>query len=679
MSTTPSYEHSRVDEPQLSKLLKKIVCPLFRLFDRLFHSQYNPLYRSGTIAIFMFLILVVTGVYLLCFYKVGSPYESVASIHNSIFLGKILRTLHRYATDLGIVAILFHFLQIALQGKTWGPRTLAWISGVIMLVFFYIAAWTGYVMVWDEHGQLLAQAGADLIQTIPLISEPVTQAFSGEKALPDAFFFMNLFMHVAVPLLFVIGLWIHTARIKRTQWLPPKSILYGISVLLLVFSILFPAPLLEKANLLNQIGVIPIDLFLSYWVPWIDIFGVNILMYGGIGLFLFCITASLWWKPKIALSKRISVVDEALCTGCTQCAVDCPYEAISMVPFGERNRLLAEVSPTNCVSCGICSASCSDFAVGPPNRNGIDQAKAALILREKIELSSHADVIIAYCSNNPGIEEELKNLHQRTNKRLEEFPLQCAGTIHNETLTNLLKASDHVIIWGCAERVCMNRDGIVLLRGRFERTRVPFLDKKIDRSHATLITRASWEVSEILKAMEAYPNNLSEVIPLSRKISALIFGALLIFVVIFASRISFGVEPLNGIVRVAGSLPAVTKSQCRQLTEEERNTLSAHMQRHEICEEKHRSFKLSVKVDGFDEFTDIISPGGLHKDRPVYLNKEIEVSPGNHTLSITLDYADSPNDNSPQFHFEKTLTITPGEVLLFVPDSLGQSFKNIAS
>ena len=29
-----------------------------------------------------------------------------------------------------------------------------------------------------------------------------------------------------------------------------------------------------------------------------------------------------------------SVVDEDICTGCRQCALDCPYDAITMIGFG---------------------------------------------------------------------------------------------------------------------------------------------------------------------------------------------------------------------------------------------------------------------------------------------------------------------------------------------------------
>lgn len=677
----PAYEGIRLDEPALSKKLSMGTLWLYRFFDALFHSRFNPLYRSGTIALLMFLVLVVTGVYLLCFYDVGSPYESVVTIHEKIFIGKTVRTIHRYATDIGILAIALHFLQILLQGKTWGPRVLAWMSGMIMLGFFYLSAWTGYVMVWDVHGEYLAQAGTLLIQALPFVSEPVAQAFSGEKALPDAFFFMNLFLHVALPLLFVIGLLIHTARIKRTQWLPPRVILYVLMAGLILVSLVYPSPLLDKADLLKMTGKIPTDLFAAVWLTTIPFFGASFSFYVGILIFLVFLFAFIWWKSPLPLEGRQSIVQETLCTGCTQCATDCPYEAITMVtPRDGRKRMLAEVALSNCVSCGICSASCLDFAIGPPRRNGKDQADATEQLLQQITQSGPVDVIVAYCSNNPGITERVKLLGGMCDKNIAYFPLQCAGTLHNETLTRLMKMTKHVIVWGCAERVCMNRDGITLLKGRFERKRVPFLDKKLDRSHASLFTLSSWEIEEVAQSI-LFPKKYDAVHTCSPRkyCSSIASTGIVLVLVAFASQYPYGEVPSVGLVRLAGSLPALKKSDCRALTTEEQAGLPAHMTRQEICQERHLSFDLSIKIDGVELPRSYIEPGGLHKDRPVYLNQEIEVIPGTHNITVDLRPSPPTSKNDTAMSLNKDFVIDAGSVALLLPDVHNNTFSLVQS
>ena len=89
-----------------------------RLFDRVYSSRYNPLYRSGTLASLCLAIALATGVYLLFVYEIGRPYESVEAIQRDVWLGRWIRALHRYASDAAVAAVLLHVLRLLIQGKT---------------------------------------------------------------------------------------------------------------------------------------------------------------------------------------------------------------------------------------------------------------------------------------------------------------------------------------------------------------------------------------------------------------------------------------------------------------------------------------------------------------------------------------------------------------------------------
>ncbi|HRO68418.1 MAG TPA: cytochrome b N-terminal domain-containing protein, partial [Pseudobdellovibrionaceae bacterium] len=136
---------------------------LDRFFNRLFSSRYNPIYASGTVALGLFSVVLVTGLYLSFFYRLGEPYESIAALNADPWFGSWVRAVHRYATDLMAISVVFHVLRMIAQGKTWGPRTLAWVTGVGLVALLLISAWTGYVMVWDAQGQALAIAGARIL------------------------------------------------------------------------------------------------------------------------------------------------------------------------------------------------------------------------------------------------------------------------------------------------------------------------------------------------------------------------------------------------------------------------------------------------------------------------------------------------------------------------------------
>src|SRR5688500_4338035 len=186
-------------------------------FNRLYSWKYNPLYQSGTIAVALLLVLLVTGLWLIFFYRGRAPYESVARITTDPWLGNWIRALHRYASDAALVAVVVHAVRMYAQGRSWGARTRAWMSGVVLLLFVLVSGWTGFVLVWDSFGEVLALEGARMLDALPILSEPMSRAFTGERPLPNVFFFMNLFAHVGVPLSMFAVLLLHTSKLARVK------------------------------------------------------------------------------------------------------------------------------------------------------------------------------------------------------------------------------------------------------------------------------------------------------------------------------------------------------------------------------------------------------------------------------------------------------------------------------
>ena len=70
----------------------------------LYGWQWNPVHQSGTVAIAMLLSLVGTGLNLVLFYRVGAPAASVARLAAAPWLGAWMRSFHRYASDVFLVA-----------------------------------------------------------------------------------------------------------------------------------------------------------------------------------------------------------------------------------------------------------------------------------------------------------------------------------------------------------------------------------------------------------------------------------------------------------------------------------------------------------------------------------------------------------------------------------------------
>src|SRR5512137_2704446 len=90
--------------------LERVTLLLERPVNRLVREpQFNPLYHTGTITVFLLILVAVTGVYLTMFFQFGfeASYQAVARVEISP-IGRIMRALHRYASDLALLAALLH-------------------------------------------------------------------------------------------------------------------------------------------------------------------------------------------------------------------------------------------------------------------------------------------------------------------------------------------------------------------------------------------------------------------------------------------------------------------------------------------------------------------------------------------------------------------------------------------
>jgi len=287
--------------------------------NRLYTWRYNPLYHSGTLVVLAFLLMLATGIYLLFFYRIGSPYESMVRINEQVWAGRWMRALHRYAADLAIVAGLLHAFRIFVQGRSWGPRTLAWVSGVILFFLTFASGWTGYVMLWDDQAQLLAVEGARLLDALPIFSEPISGTFVGERPIPGAFFFLNLFLHIALPVGVALILWIHVSRQSRPALLPPRGLLWGTTLLLFGASVLAPAPLGPKADLFRVLGTVEVDWFYAFFVPMSRLFQPMEAWMAFLAFGAFLCLVPWWNKPLPDEIPEPSRSPGSRCTGCDQC------------------------------------------------------------------------------------------------------------------------------------------------------------------------------------------------------------------------------------------------------------------------------------------------------------------------------------------------------------------------
>ncbi|HJQ67202.1 MAG TPA: hydrogenase iron-sulfur subunit [Gemmatimonadales bacterium] len=471
--------------------------------NHLYGWRCNPLYHSGALVLALFVVLLVTGVYLLFFYHISAPYESIVAIDRQVWLGRWMRGVHRYASDAAVVAGVFHALRMLVQGRSWGPRTLAWVSGLVLLAFVFICGWTGFVMVWDVQGQVLAAAGARLFDLVPIFGEPISRAFTGERPIPGAFFFLNLFAHVALPIGLFILVWVHVSRLARPGLFPPRRLTWTVVGGLTALAVLWPVTATPPADLFALPGAAPFDWFYAFWIPLARSVPPGVLW--GIGLAVAMIGLAIPWlsRPRAARRLPTSKVDERLCTGCEQCYLDCPYEAIAMVERADaaatgKSTLVARVDPALCTSCGLCAGSCAPMGVGPAGRTGRAQLGT---VRDFVAVRRPGarDVVLVACERGAG------GVAAREVDGAPVYPVSCGGNLHTSVVEFLLRSgAGGVLIVSCPPRDCWHREGPKWLEARLFHEREAELRDRVDRRRVRLVYASAAERGVVRAALAAF-------------------------------------------------------------------------------------------------------------------------------------------------------------------------------
>ncbi len=491
----------------LERLAQRTLRAADAAVNRLYGWRYNVLHQTGTFVVALLVLLIVTGLYLLIFYRVGEPWGSVARLQDDVLLGRWIRALHRFASDAIVIATVLHAWRLFAQARSWGRRALAWTSGVVLFAMLFVSGWTGYVLVWDSFGAELAFSGARMFDALPVLSEPVRRIFAGDQAIPSAFFFINLFLHIALPLGVGAGLWIHLSHIARPTLFPPRVLMYTAGAALLVLSVLFPAPLAPEASLLSVGQRTPVDLFFAFWLPWANSLPPWLAWVGAILTFGFAVSIPLLTRRPRTEEWAPSVVDEQYCTGCNQCPQDCPWEAITMIPRegqrGLQSALVARVDPSRCVSCGICAGSCAPMGVGPAERTGRDQIIQLRALHASPEPRVWRPVAICCEHAAPEHQEALR----QHNAEVRLVP--CAGNLHTSVIELSLRAgTPGVMVFTCPPRDCRGREGPKWLHERLYNDREAELQARVDRTRVATAVMAPGLLAETLAEWTAFTARL---------------------------------------------------------------------------------------------------------------------------------------------------------------------------
>jgi menaquinol-cytochrome c reductase cytochrome b subunit len=131
----------------------------------------NWFYTLGSATMFAFLSQAVTGVFLAMYYRpsANEAYESVQHITNEVFLGELVRGMHRWGATVMMVLIFMHMGRTFFFGAYKYPRELNWVIGVVLLVLTLMMGLTGYLLPFDQRSFWATVVAVNLNSSGPVI------------------------------------------------------------------------------------------------------------------------------------------------------------------------------------------------------------------------------------------------------------------------------------------------------------------------------------------------------------------------------------------------------------------------------------------------------------------------------------------------------------------------------
>jgi menaquinol-cytochrome c reductase cytochrome b subunit len=131
----------------------------------------NWFYTLGSGTMFAFLNQAITGVFLAMYYD-PSPtraYESARFITNDVFLGELVRGMHKWGATVMVILIFLHMARTFFFGAYKYPRELNWVIGVALVILTFVMALTGYLLPFDQRSYWATIVANNITASGPLV------------------------------------------------------------------------------------------------------------------------------------------------------------------------------------------------------------------------------------------------------------------------------------------------------------------------------------------------------------------------------------------------------------------------------------------------------------------------------------------------------------------------------
>ena len=168
----------------------------------------------GLISLYLFFLLVGTGV-LLMFYYVPSTehaYDAMKDLQYVVSAGLLIRNMHRWAAHLMVLFVMLHLCRVFYTGAYKRPREFNWVIGVTLFLLTLGLSFTGYLLPWDQLAFWAITVGTNIAGYAPVVGPKLKYLMLGGNTVGQEALVRFYALHVTVlpgiaGLLMAIHLW----------------------------------------------------------------------------------------------------------------------------------------------------------------------------------------------------------------------------------------------------------------------------------------------------------------------------------------------------------------------------------------------------------------------------------------------------------------------------------------
>src|SRR5690348_9192142 len=201
-------------------------------------------FMLGEIALWSFVILLLTGVFLTLWFKpsmgevvyngsydqlrgipMSEAYASTLHISFDVRAGLLMRQMHHWAAMLFIAAMLVHMMRVFLTGAFRKPRELNWVIGSLLILLGIVEGFAGYSLPDDLLSGTGLRIADGLIKATPVVGTYMSFFLFGGEFPGDVIIPRLYMVHILlIPGLLLALIGAHMLLLvfhKHTQWPGP--------------------------------------------------------------------------------------------------------------------------------------------------------------------------------------------------------------------------------------------------------------------------------------------------------------------------------------------------------------------------------------------------------------------------------------------------------------------------